>query len=169
MIRRLFAVAGLLALPACAVAPPPSAPMVTVAAAPQPAPPPNFIRAPLYGGSGGTPRVDVAIDGVCCFKFIVDSGASDVSVSVAIFKALINSGRITKADMIDVVKYQTAAGVSEGLRFRLPPLTVGGRTVYGVIGSVSPDSNMLLLGQSFLKKFRFWAIDNNTGTLVLGG
>ena len=42
--------------------------------------------------------------------------------------------------MIDVVNYRTANGVVEGLRFRMPPLTVGGHTVYGVIGSASVGS-----------------------------
>jgi clan AA aspartic protease (TIGR02281 family) len=112
--------------------------------------------------------VKVAIDGVCCASFIVDSGASDVSVSPVLFVAMEKGGHISDADMIDVVKYRTANGVTEGLRFRMPPMTVGGHTVYGVIGSVSVSSNSLLLGQSFLKKFRSWTIDNDSSELVLG-
>ena len=81
---------------------------------------------------------------------------------------MVKGGHITKEDHIDVVQYQTANGVTDGLRFRMPAMTVGGRTVHGVTGSVSKNSNAMLLGQSFLRQFRFWAIDNANGTLVLG-
>ena len=162
MRKLVGAIALLSVLGACASSAPPSP--RPVAAAPQS----KALRVPLTASRGGTPVVDVAIGGVCCAKFVVDSGASDVSVSPLIFGAMVKGGYLTKADMIDVVNYRTANGVSKGLRFRMPPLTVGGHTVYGVIGSASPDSDMMLLGQSFLTKFRFWAIDNNNGALVLG-
>ena len=139
-----------------------------VAAATAPPLQTNYIRVPLIA-VGGTPHAMVAIDGVCCFPFTVDSGAADVSVSIELFQAMAKGGHISREDVIDVQKYQTANGVIEGLRFRMPPLTVGGHTVYDVVGSVSKGSDNLLLGQSFLRKFRFWAIDNNTGMLVLGG
>lgn len=170
MTCRLSALALMAVLASCAEAPPPVAmapapPPVTVAATP--APKPNFIRVPM-SGSGGVATVPVGIVGVCCFHFVVDSGAADVSVSPAIFRALWKGGHITEDDLIDVQQYQTANGVSEGLRFRIPSLTVGGITVHNVLGSVSKDSDMLLLGQSFLRRFRFFAIDNRTGELVLG-
>ena len=139
----------------------------TVAAAPAPPLQTSYIRVPL-SAVGGTPHAMVAIDGVCCFPFTVDSGAADVSVSIELFQAMAKGGHISREDMIDVQKYQTANGVVEGLRFRMPPITVGGHTVYDVVGSVSRGSNSLLLGQSFLRKFKFWAIDNNAGMLVLG-
>jgi clan AA aspartic protease (TIGR02281 family) len=165
--RATLAVLAALALPACA-SPPPPAPPVTVAAAPQPTQQ-NLTRVPMVS-SGGTFSVDVAIAGVCCVPFILDTGASDVSVSPALFFAMRKGGHVTDADLIDVVKYQTASGHTiEGLRFRMPPMTVGGITVRNVIGSVSNGSDMLLLGQTFLRKFKFWAIDNANGVLVLGG
>ena len=105
---------------------------------------------------------------MCCASFTVDSGAADVSVSPIIFRAMVKGGYVTKEDLIDVQNYTTANGVVEGLRFRMPPMTVGGHTVYDVIGSVSENSDHMLLGQSFLRKFKFWAIDNAAGVLVLG-
>jgi clan AA aspartic protease (TIGR02281 family) len=148
-------------LGACASPEPPARPV---------APPTQSktLRVPVMTGHSGTPKVDVAIAGVCCFRFMVDSGASDVSVDVELFKAMINGGHVTKEDAIDVTKYKTANGVIEGLRFRMPPMTVNGHTVYGVVGSVHKGSDSMLLGQSFLKRFRFWAIDNGNSTLVLG-
>jgi predicted aspartyl protease len=160
--RRLSILALLALLAGCAQAPPP-----VVAAAPVAANP-TVLRVALKE-SGGVNYVMVGIDNVCCFPFMLDSGASDVSVSPDIFRALVKSGRVTEADLFDVVKYRTASGaVIEGLRFRMPPMTVGGRTVNGVIASVSKGADVMLLGQSFLKQFRFWAIDNRTGELVLG-
>jgi clan AA aspartic protease (TIGR02281 family) len=166
MTRRRYlstmALLAALALPACASAPPPTKPAASGT---------QYIRAPLTA-KGGVPYVQVGIDGVCCFPFMVDSGASDVTVSPEVFMAMLNGGHITKEDLIDVVNYRTASGaVIEGLRFRMPPMTVAGKTVHGVTASVSPGTSgvSMLLGQSFLRKFKFWAIDNANGVLVLGG
>lgn len=152
-----IAMAVLPLVAACADAP---APATTAAVAA-----PASIRVPLQA-RGGTHTIPVGIAGYD-FPFVVDSGAADVSVSAELFQAMVADGLITKADLIDVVNYQTANGVVAGLRFRCPPLTVGGRTVYGVICSTHRGATMLLLGQSFMQKFRAWAIDNATGELVL--
>ena len=111
--------------------------------------------------------VDVAINGICCAPFILDSGSSDVSVSPRLFKAMVDGGHVTKDMLIDVTTYQTANGMTPGVRFHMPPLTLGALTIYNVVGSVSPDSDLLLLGQSFLGHFRSWSIDNQTDELVL--
>lgn len=126
------------------------------------------IRVPVYE-SGGTPIVEVAIAGVCCAKFVVDSGAADVTVSPGLFKAMVDAGLVTKADLIDVVKYRTASGhVINGLRFTMPPMSIGGHVVNNVIGSVSPTQGAgMLLGGSFLRRFKSFAIDLTTSELVL--
>ena len=174
-MRRLpivLASVAALALGACGS--PPAAPPTVATRAPTPLVQSSpagsgtqYLRVPLHG-QGGTPHTMIGIDGVCCFAFTVDSGAADVAVSADIFRAMYKGGHITDDSLIDVKRYQTANGVIEGLRFRMPPMQIGGHTVYGVIGSVSKGSSNMLLGQSFLRKFRFWAIDNATGTLVLG-
>lgn len=160
-----FAMCAALALGACS-SPPPAASPITAYAAPQAE---TSVRVPMVRRGGNTFSVQVAIAGVCCFPFLLDSGASDVTVPPFLFAALIKGGHITRADMIDVRTYITASGTQDGLRFRMPPITVGGVTVHGVTGSVSPDGppEMLLLGQSFLKRFRSWSIDNQTNELVL--
>ena len=68
-----------------------------------------------------------------------------------------------------MANYSTANGVVQGLRFRMPPMTIAGVTVHNVIGSVSKNDTgkTILLGQSFLRKFKAWQIDNTTGQLVL--
>lgn len=122
----------------------------------------------LLGGSG-TYFVDVAISRVCCFKMVLDTGASDVSVPITLWYAMMKAGVFTEEDHIDVARYRTANGVVEGLRFRMPPMTVAGVTVHNVIGSVTKGDTgkTILLGQSFLQKFKAWQINNATGQLIL--
>ena len=138
----------------------------------QPAPPPPTERvayAQMLQARSGTYYVDVAIAGRCCFKMLLDTGASDVSVPLALWYAMLKGGHITEDDHIGVANYSTANGVIKGLRFRMPPLTIAGITVNNVIGSVSKNDTgtTILLGQSFLQKFKAWQIDNTTGQLIL--
>ena len=49
----------------------------------------------------------------------------------------------------------------------IPNLQIGTLTVKNVVGSVTPGSNVLLLGQSFLRKFKSYAIDNQTHQLIV--
>jgi clan AA aspartic protease (TIGR02281 family) len=138
-----------------------------VAAAPVPQY--QLAYAPLTQARSGTYYVDVGIDGVCCFKMMLDTGASDVSVPMGLWYAMIQGGRITNDDHIDVARYRTASGVVEGLRFIMPPMQIAGVTVRGVVGSVTKGDrgSTILLGQSFLRKFRSWQINNATGQLIL--
>jgi predicted aspartyl protease len=53
------------------------------------------------------------------------------------------------------------------LTFRMRSLKVGDKVVENVIGSVAPAAGQLLLGQSFLSRFRSWSVDNERGLLVL--
>ena len=139
------------------------------AAPPAPVAQQRVAYAQMLQGGSGTYFVDVAISRVCCFKMLLDTGASDVSVPIALWYAMMKDGVITEADHIDVAKYRTANGVVEGLRFRMPPMTVAGITVHNVVGSVSKNNTgkVILLGQSFLQKFKAWQINNATGQLIL--
>lgn len=139
------------------------------AAAPVPPPAERLVHVPLQLGGSGTYRVDIAIAGVCCFKMVLDTGASDVSVPLRLWYAMLKDGHIDQADHIDVTKYRTANGTVEGLRFRMPTMTIEGYAVDGVIGSVTKGDNgqTILLGQSFLRKFKAWQINNATRELIL--
>jgi clan AA aspartic protease (TIGR02281 family) len=146
--------------------------MVHCPQATQPAPPPPTQRtayAQILQARSGTYYVDVAIADVCCFKMMLDTGASDVSVPVTLWYAMVKDGVITEQDHFAVANYRTANGVVEGLRFRMPPMTVAGVTVHNVIGSVTKNNTgkTILLGQSFLQKFKAWQINNATGQLIL--
>src|SRR5262249_15790770 len=95
---------------------PPIAP-TTPSTPPSPPPAERVVRAQMTQKGTGY-YVDVAIASVCCFKMLIDTGASDVSVPIQIFRAMVKDGLLTREDMIDVVGYRTANGVVEGLRFR---------------------------------------------------
>jgi predicted aspartyl protease len=50
--------------------------------------------------------------------------------------------------------------------FRIRSLKVGNRVLENVNGSTS-EKGFLLLGQSFLSRFKSWSVDNNKHALVL--
>lgn len=112
--------------------------------------------------------VPVFINNAIILKFVIDSGASDVSIPADVVMTLIRTGTLDKRDFIGSVKYSLADGSTmPSTRFRIRSLKVGNKVVENVIGSVAPVQGSLLLGQSFLSRFKSWSIDNNTHELVL--
>lgn len=164
-MKSIIAIVALLLLGACASPEPPKTRTYS-APAPQVETQNRLSRVQL-STRGGVHYIPVGISGVCCFPFVLDSGASDVSISPDLFKAMIKDGVITKEHIIDIQKYQTANGVVPGIRFVIPDLQIGTLTVKNVVGSVTPGSNVLLLGQSFLRKFKSYAINNQTHQLIV--
>lgn len=111
--------------------------------------------------------VPVTINNAITLDFAVDSGASDVGIPEDTVNALIGSGTIRDTDFIGEKTYMIADGTNVKSRtFRIRSLTVGDRIVENVIGSVAPKG-VLLLGQSFLGRFKSWSIDNSRHALVL--
>jgi len=51
--------------------------------------------------------------------------------------------------------------------FTIRSLKVGDIIIENVTASVAPSQGALLLGQSFLQRFKSWSIDNATGELLL--
>jgi len=116
---------------------------------------------------GGVYFIVVSI-GKVSRKFILDSGASDVSISETLEKELKNAGVITQANYLSPALYKLANGnVVECRRILVPEMTIGNYTVKNVTVSVFNKGGELLLGKSFLDKFSKWTIDNNTQTLKL--
>ena len=60
--------------------------------------------------SGGTFAVPVTINNQLTLKFIVDSGASDVSIPADVVMTLLRTDTITKADFLGQQTYQMADG-----------------------------------------------------------
>ena len=118
--------------------------------------------------SGGIYHVPVLINDTLKLDFIVDSGASDVSIPSDVVLTLIRTGTIKKSDFIGTQTYYLADGSPvESKTFIVRSLKVGDRTVTDVRASIADVNGPLLLGQSFLSKFKSWSQDNVSHELVL--
>ena len=118
--------------------------------------------------NGGIFVVPVEINGAITLDFGVDSGAADVSVPADVFSTLTRTGTIKEADIISQEKYVLADGsASQSLTFLIRSLKVAGKVVRDVKAGVAPARGDLLLGQSFLGRFKSWSIDNTKHTLLL--
>jgi predicted aspartyl protease len=116
----------------------------------------------------GTLVVPVRINDALTLNFIVDSGAADVSIPADVVMTLIRLGTIKNSDFLGEQTYRLADGStfpSDTFRIRL--LKVGDREIENVTGSIASVAGGLLLGQSFLSRFKSWSIDNNRQMLLL--
>ena len=117
---------------------------------------------------GGVLLAPVLINGRISLDFIIDSGASDVSLPADVVLTLMRTGTLTAADFTGAKTYVLANGSqipSQTLRIR--SLKVGDVVLNNVLGSVAPPDGSLLLGQSFLSRLKSWSIDNARLVLVL--
>ena len=116
----------------------------------------------------GTYALPVQINGTLTLNFVLDSGASDVSIPSDVFGTLMRSGTVTKADITGKASYTLADGsVKEAITFRLRSLKVGPISVENVQASVSEAAGPLLLGMSFLGRFSSFSINTLQHQLVL--
>jgi len=112
--------------------------------------------------------IPVLINNAIALKFIIDSGASDVSIPADVFLTLIRTETIRDTDFIGKRTYQLADGSTvPSERFRIRVLRVGDREIENVTASIADVKASLLLGQSFLNRFKSWSIDNQRHVLLL--
>lgn len=117
---------------------------------------------------GGVYKVPVLINGTIRLDFVVDSGASDVSIPADVVMTLMRTGTLKNSDFLGEKTYILADGSeAPSQTFRIRSLKVGNKVLENVIGSVAPEKGLILLGQSFLGRFKSWSIDNNKHALVL--
>ncbi len=132
------------------------------------APPPPGASEVHLQARGGALYVPVVVNGSLPLKFVLDSGASDVCIPADVAQTLKRMGALTPADERG---FGTAV-LADGSRVRaervmLHSIEVGGHTVKNVLASVTDAQGSLLLGQSFLARFKSWSIDNRRGVLIL--
>jgi clan AA aspartic protease (TIGR02281 family) len=124
-------------------------------------------RIPLVKMSGGL-IAPVVINNSIKLDFIVDSGASDVSIPADVFSSLVRANTVTQAEITGVRNYKNADGeVFQSKTFVIRSLKIGNIEAPRVQAKVSPSNAPPLLGQSFLKRFKSWSIDNSTQELIL--
>ncbi len=118
--------------------------------------------------AGGILVAPARVNDALTLHFAVDSGAADVSIPEDAVEALRRTGTLTDGDFTGRRVYVTADGTrSLAATFRLKVLEVGGQRVENVSAHVAPARSPLLLGQSFLGRFRSWSIDNQRQVLLL--
>jgi predicted aspartyl protease len=116
----------------------------------------------------GTLTVPVTLDNTVTEGFVVDSGASEVTISAGMARILVQKGQIRPGDYRGYMIARLADGsqVREQL-FVIRSLKVGNRELTNVMGQIGGERTQLLLGQSFLRRFKSWSIDNRRRVLVL--
>lgn len=116
----------------------------------------------------GTLVLPVTINGMLPLDFVVDSGSADVSIPADVASTLMRTGTIDGGDFIGNQTYVLADGSEmPSARFLIRSLKVGNLTIKNVTASVTGVYGHPLLGQSFLKRFKSWSIDNERQELVL--
>jgi aspartyl protease family protein len=110
----------------------------------------------------------VVINNAIKLNFVVDSGASDVSIPAGVFSSLVRANTVTRGDITGTRNYKNADGeVFQSQTFIIRSLKLGNLEAPNVQAKVSSSNAPPLLGQSFLKRFKSWSIDNSTQELIL--
>jgi hypothetical protein len=118
--------------------------------------------------NGGTYVVPVLINRAITLNFVIDSGATDVSIPADVVMTLIRTGTLQDADFVGTQTYKLADGSTvPSTTFRIRSLKANKVEIENVKASIAPVAGELLLGQSFLNRFRSWSIDNAKQALVL--
>ncbi len=122
---------------------------------------PRVFRVPVER-AGTAVLVNVRLNDQLTVPFQVDTGASDVTIPLAVANALgIQIGPDTRSKI-----YATANGLIRQPEVMLDSVDLGGARVDGVPASVSPSMGVGLLGLSFFNHFTY-QIDAEHGVLTL--
>ena len=108
----------------------------------------------------GVYKVPVTVNGVP-MRFILDTGASLISMSLAEAELMYRRGAISTSDIIGRSRFQDATGaISPGAIVRLKSVRIGDRVLENVRANiVTGNKAPLLLGQSALSKFGKISVD----------
>lgn len=102
-------------------------------------------------------------------RFVFDTGASDVSISLTEALFMLKNGYLKEDDILGTEYYRLANGdIQEGTRIKLRVIRLGGAELRDVDASVVHTARApLLLGQSALSKLGKIQFDFRDGTLVI--
>jgi len=165
-IRR-FACAATDAQMTAAGGTPATAAVAPVSAAPARATSGGRIAVPMQR-RGGTFSVPVLVNEQITLRFIIDSGAADVSLPSDVVATLVRNGTLSKSDFLGKRNYVLADGSRfTAETYRIRSLRIGDRVVENVTGTVGSLSSPFLLGQSFLRRLKSWSIDNANELLLI--
>jgi clan AA aspartic protease (TIGR02281 family) len=115
---------------------------------------------------GGGYLIAGRVNDAVTVAFVLDTGASDVSIPENVARELERAGK--PVESLGTGTYVLADGSKvRKRRVLLREVTVGGQTVSNVAASISATGSPPLLGQSFLSKFASWTLNNERSALVL--
>ena len=118
-------------------------------------------------GNGLTSELTVLVNNKIELDFVLDSGASLVSIPSDVFLTLVRTKTITPNDILPAAKFQMADGsIKEQQRFLIRSLQVGNHIIENVEATVTDMDAPLLLGQSFLRKFSGFTVNNTSSTIT---
>lgn len=108
----------------------------------------------------GIYKVPIEVNGLP-LEFIFDTGASNISISVAEATVMSKQGKITQDDIIGQVQMLDATGgMTVGTQIRLKTIKIGDITMNNVEATVADNMEApLLLGQTALSRFGKISID----------
>jgi clan AA aspartic protease (TIGR02281 family) len=116
----------------------------------------------------GIYKIPVKVNGAFTLDFVFDSGASDVLISNDVFSTLMKMDKISKNDILGYESYQIADGSTvKQISIILRKLQIGEIVVNNIKASVGTSTAPLLLGQSFMQKFKQFTINNQNGILII--
>jgi len=117
---------------------------------------------------GGAYVVSALINGVLRLKFLVDSGAADVSIPADAAATLQRLGTLSGHDRLGTKTYVLADGSKVPSEiYQIASLKVGDRVMENVTVRVTSEKSGPLLGQSFLNRLNSWSMDNNRRVLII--
>lgn len=116
---------------------------------------------------GGIYKVSCKVNGLP-LKFIFDTGASDVSISLAEAVFMLKNGYLSKKDIGESVYYSIANGdVAKGTKLNIKKIEFAGLKLYNIKASIIHETNApLLLGQSVISKLGKIQLDGNELTIL---
>lgn len=119
---------------------------------------------------GGVYKVPCKINSLP-LKFIFDTGASDVSISLSEAVFMLKNGYLNKKDIGEAVYYSIANGdVAKGTKLNIKEIEFGGLKLYNVEASIVHETNApLLLGQSVISKLGKIQLDGNELIILTKG
>jgi clan AA aspartic protease (TIGR02281 family) len=117
---------------------------------------------------GGVYTMPCEVNGLR-LRFIFDTGASDISISLTEAVFMLKNGYLSEDDITGTTQYSIANGdIEEGTTLNLREVTIGNLKLHNVEASVLHSLEApLLLGQSALKKLGKIEFDYSNNTLII--
>jgi len=119
---------------------------------------------------GGVYMVPCKVNGLP-LKFIFDTGASDVSISLTEALFMLKNGYLKKEDIGESIYYSIANGdVAKGTKLNIKEIEFAGLKLYNIEASIVHETTApLLLGLSVISKLGKIQLDGNELTILTKG